>query len=245
MEEDQQSYLEMFEEEGPQPWLITFADMVSLLMSMFVLLYSLSSINEKKFHDIMVSVQQSLVGLAKEPQSNRPIKTMEGQAPPEETPPDKPRPAPDHSKLLGDLKGLVEDKEAGLPISVSVDGANVILRVEGQALFASGEAKLDPKALPVLEEITRVIKAYPQYRVNIKGHTDNVPIATAQMPSNWELSALRSTTVLRYLLSKGVAPNRLTATGYADLLPVAPNDSPENRAKNRRVEFVLEKEEKF
>ncbi|MBF0528634.1 MAG: flagellar motor protein MotB [Deltaproteobacteria bacterium] len=244
MDDEHYSYLEMFDDEGQQPWLITFADMVSLLMSMFVLLYSLSSLNEKKFHDVMVSVQQSLVGMVKDSQSGPPIKTGESVAEPDQTEKPVQRPAPDHTKLLDDLKEFVNTKETGQPISISVDGANVILRVEGQALFASGEAKLDPQALPVLDEIIKTIKNNPLYRVNIKGHTDNIPISTPQIPSNWELSAIRSTTVLRYLLSKGVSPNRLTATGYADLLPVAPNDTLENRAKNRRVEFVLEKEEK-
>jgi len=82
---------------------------------------------------------------------------------------------------------------------------------------------------------------YSEYSVNIKGHTDDRPILTKEFPSNWELSSIRATTVLKYLIQGGIDPGRLTATGYSDLLPLVANDTPENRAINRRVEFVLEK----
>ena len=85
--------------------------------------------------------------------------------------------------------------------------------------------------------------AFPEYTINIKGHTDNIPIATRQFPSNWELSAIRATTVLKHLISRGIAPKRLTATGYGDKIPLEPNTTDANRARNRRVEFVLEKKE--
>ena len=113
--------------------------------------------------------------------------------------------------------------------------------MRGQVLFASGSADFRESAAPILDEIVNIIRAYSEYKVNIKGHTDDVPISTPQFPSNWELSAVRATTVLKYLISKGVNPFRLTATGYGELLPLVPNESSENRATNRRVEFVLEK----
>jgi chemotaxis protein MotB len=110
-------------------------------------------------------------------------------------------------------------------------------------LFNSGSATLNKNALPILDKIARLLFEYPEYNINIKGHTDNVPISTKQFPSNWDLSAIRATTVLKYLIQKGIKPERLTATGYGDVMPLVPNTSAENRAINRRVEFVQEKTE--
>ena len=83
---------------------------------------------------------------------------------------------------------------------------------------------------------------HADYRIAIRGHTDDRNIQTRQFPSNWELSAVRATTVLRFFIQQGIDPQRMTATGYADYIPLVDNDSAENRARNRRVEFVLEKE---
>ena len=88
-----------------------------------------------------------------------------------------------------------------------------------------------------------MFRDHADYRIAIRGHTDDLGIDTAQFPSNWELSAVRATTVLRYFIGQGIDPERMTATGYADYLPLVENNSVENRARNRRVEFVLEKEE--
>jgi len=93
----------------------------------------------------------------------------------------------------------------------------------------------------LLDDIISMVNEYNEYNVNIKGHTDNRPIRTLQFPSNWELSAIRATTVLKFLVDGGVDAKRLTATGYGSKLPLASNTSEKNRAKNRRVEFVLEK----
>jgi chemotaxis protein MotB len=116
-----------------------------------------------------------------------------------------------------------------------------MLQIRGAVLFESGSATMNPQAMPILDDIINIIEDYLEYSVNIKGHTDNIPIATKEFPSNWELSSIRATSVLKYLIAGGVNPSRLTATGYADLLPIVPNISADNRSKNRRVEFVLEK----
>ena len=116
-----------------------------------------------------------------------------------------------------------------------------MVQIRGTALFDSGDAKLKKTAEPILNELIAIFIAYDDYSVNIKGHTDNVPIGTLRFPSNWELSAIRATNVLRYLIKEGINPVRLTATGYGSLMPLVPNTSQKNRAVNRRVEFVLEK----
>ena len=119
----------------------------------------------------------------------------------------------------------------------------IFLRVEGEVLFGSGSADLLPEAAHILSDIVEIVKNNPQYDVDILGHTDNRPISTQRFASNWELSAIRATTVLRYLIESGIYQERLTATGFADLRPVASNNTPEGRRKNRRVEFVLKEKE--
>jgi chemotaxis protein MotB len=93
----------------------------------------------------------------------------------------------------------------------------------------------------MLDALLETLVINPGYKLEIQGHTDDIPISTAQFPSNWELSAVRATTVLRYMVDAGINPKRLTATGYGSSIPLVPNISPENRAINRRIEFVLEK----
>ena len=144
-------------------------------------------------------------------------------------------------EMLNDINKFIEKRDMEENINVSVFGGKITVRIKGKVLFESGDAELNDEAKPILNEIARIVSEFPEYNVNIKGHTDNVPISTKQFPSNWELSAIRSTTVLKYLIEKGIHASRLTATGYGELLPLIPNTSEENRAINRRVEFELEK----
>jgi chemotaxis protein MotB len=109
-------------------------------------------------------------------------------------------------------------------------------------LFKPGEADLQLEARPLLDAVIRVVNKHPEYKIHIQGHTDDEPISTERFPTNWELSSARATAVLRYFIDKGSEPERMTATGYADTFPLGRNDTVPGRAKNRRVEFVLEKE---
>jgi chemotaxis protein MotB len=146
--------------------------------------------------------------------------------------------------LLQDLRQELKNQSPDDPVQVSLRGNQVVIQVTGQVLFQPGAAVLGPQANGFLDHVLRVIRNYPDYRIDIKGHTDPRPISTTKFESNWELSALRATSVLRYLMDRGISPKRLTATGYADTQPVVPNNSEENMSKNRRVEFVLEKKER-
>lgn len=248
MSDDKPSNADFFEEEGAGEWLTTYADLVTLLMTFFVMLFAMSSMDAQKFREMIVSIQKSLGA------SPAVIELVAPDTKPEEAKPEE-RPAlpPDIPQellqdidkgLLSDVQEFVEKTKLGEFIIVYREESRIVIQVEGQVFFASGEAALNPEALPILDDIVTIIQAHPQYQVNIKGHTDNIPIATALFPTNWELSAIRATTVLRHLIDGGVDPRRLTATGYGEVLPIAPNDTPENRSRNRRVEFVLEREKR-
>ncbi len=145
-------------------------------------------------------------------------------------------------EVIEDLNHFITQKRLGKNVVLEVLDGKIVIRVRGKILFKSAEANLARNAEPVLDEIVSIIKEYDEYNVNIKGHTDNRPITTIKFKSNWDLSAIRATAVLQYLVKSGINPKRLTATGYGELFPIVPNNSIENRAKNRRVEFVLEKE---
>jgi chemotaxis protein MotB len=113
------------------------------------------------------------------------------------------------------------------------------VEVAEQLFFDSGKAALKDSGKEVLKKVGDALKGYEDKIIRVVGHTDNVPIATAQFPSNWELSAARATTVVRFLQANGVPPERLTASGRGEFSPIAPNDDAEGRRKNRRIEITL------
>jgi len=203
---------------GVEPWMATFADMVTLLMVFFVLFYSVEKDNTEKFKsaiDMMVE-EDGPDGLAKI------LKVV------------------DSTQVMQNLKEMRDATKAAEAEETVED--KIVLRVPGLNLFKKGGAKLSPEARPVLNEIVKIIKTKGKnHKIFIQGHTDDVPIHTAKFESNWELSAVRATAVLRYFFDKGIDPEKLTATGYADTFPYVPNNTKEGRAKNARIEFVLEK----
>jgi chemotaxis protein MotB len=135
-------------------------------------------------------------------------------------------------------------KEHGLSHDVQtvIDRRGLVVRVlTDQLLFSSGQAMLQPAGFPLLNEVAQLLNVDKSHPITVEGHTDNVPISSSQYPSNWELSTDRATTVVRYLIAKGVNRERLGAVGYADLHPLASNATAAGRAKNRRVEIVLQR----
>ena len=203
---------------GVEPWMATFADMVTLLMVFFVLFYSVEKDNTEKFKsaiDMMVE-EDGPDGLAKI------MKVV------------------DSTKVMQNLKEMRDATKAAQAEETEED--RIVLRVPGLNLFKHKSAKLTPAARPVLNEIVKIIKTKGKnHKIFIQGHTDDVPIHTAKFESNWELSAVRATSVLRHFYDKGIDPEKLTATGYADTFPMVPNNTKEGRAKNARIEFILEK----
>ena len=224
-------------------WLVTYADLMTLLLVFFVLLFTLSSLEKEKYKTTVDAVREVL----QESPEMEGVMELIGE-------PD----AADRKIRLDEVTGLrnreqsmVKSLKSSLgkvPLAERPDIASkngkITITVSGEALFSSGSAELNPSAFNHFARMIETFKAFPEYTINIKGHTDDIPIATPQFPSNWELSAIRATTVLKYLIAKGIRAGRLTATGYGDVLPLVPNTTAENRARNRRVEFVLEKKEK-
>ena len=229
------------EESNESAWLSTFADISLLLLAFFVLLYSMSSIEQKKFNNSFLSVRNAL---GTEEGGKRALKAKFSDD------------SGVHMKKAKLLKQLQENQkqvfsefnfysaQEGMEgvVGGRIQSGKVILRVPGDVLFGLGKVHLTEEGKKVIKKLKDFFVKHNDQTINIKGHTDNVPPKSgARFKDNWEISALRAINVLRFLKDLGIEPNRMTATGLADLDPLVPNINKENRAKNRRVEFILTK----
>ena len=147
----------------------------------------------------------------------------------------------DLADILEELEVLVDQSHLENEVGLSLSPKGLIMRLADHALFDLGVADLSPQALALLEKIGKIISK-TSYFVRIEGHTDNLPIHTEQFPCNWELSTTRSVNVLRHFSEvHKISAQRLSAVGFAEFQPLAPNDSRSQRAKNRRVEIIFVK----
>jgi chemotaxis protein MotB len=222
-------------EEGAPAWYVSFADMATLLMATFLMLLSFASLDLKKFHRMLGSVQTALGAQAEGPPA-RP------ETPIAKLPEMAPAPVGGRAQALAIVQGMFEDLG---PVAQVVEGENgITLRLEGRVLFPSGSAEFKPDARRVLDRLALLLRKY-DFDLHILGHTDSTPIQTGAFPSNWELSGARAAAALRYLLGQGAAPQRLVAVGFADSRPLASNASPDGRAQNRRIEFLFRAPERL
>jgi chemotaxis protein MotB len=234
------------EPEKTNGWLTTFNDLVTLLMVFFVLVFSMSSIDLNRLKNFQTALQSGLGVLEA---GRRVAVSVAENRPPQAVDPrtfDNGVESEGESSNPGDrsVEQALEElhREAGIESSFSREGLSI--RTKDGILFDPGEAQMKPQSTPVLHRVADLIRSTSQ-PVRIEGHTDNVPIQTRRYPSNWELSTARAIAVLRYLIdAEAVSPKRLSAVGYADVKPLLPNDTPAQRALNRRVEILLLTEEK-
>ncbi|MDT8407672.1 MAG: flagellar motor protein MotB [Methylococcales bacterium] len=261
---------------GAPGWLATFADLMSLLMTFFVLLLSFATIDARKFKKMAESMENAF-GVQQEvpayeiPMGTSIIAQQFSPAPTEPTPLEEVKQTTQQrDKLAQELNQmeleqakqrlleqklqeieatadnirdkLKEEIEQGL-VSVDTEQFRIFIRINEKASFPSGSAVLKAGFEPILKKIAESVNEAPG-RVHVAGHSDNIPISTNIYRSNWELSASRAVTVSEFLLRQtGTIPERFVVEGYADTRPLVPNDSSQNRAKNRRVEVILEQDE--
>ncbi|MGC9070497.1 MAG: OmpA/MotB family protein [Elusimicrobiales bacterium] len=140
-----------------------------------------------------------------------------------------------------EIKQMMEKGEMAGKVEINREGLRITLEEQGNLpFFESGKADITDEMIEVIDKIFPSLKKLSQdYEIIVEGHTDNVPINTAQFASNWELSTARATTVVKYLIAKGINPSKISAIGYGEFRPVVPNDTPQNRQKNRRVVFFV------
>ena len=228
------------EDEGGGEWILTFGDMMSLLLCFFIMLFALSDVDPKKSDATFVSLNQALGGSEKVQASASRIQTQEASL--IETAKMQKSLVQAQKKVFSDIRTFLNTKGVEGVVSSVFDEGVITLRMPSGVLFDPGEVDLKPEGMKLLLSMKDLFMQRNDQNINIKGYTDDVPPREGgRFRDNWEISALRAVNVLRFMLRLGVEPVRLTATGLADLDPLYPNTSDENRAQNRRVEFVLEK----
>jgi|Deesub1362B_J571_1020462.scaffolds.fasta_scaffold08497_2 chemotaxis protein MotB len=224
------------EEGGAPGWMVTYGDLMSLLLTFFVLLVSFSSIQLVEFQKAMGSLKGALGVLkhkeAPTPNINLDMTPMGGKKKAE------------FNAELNEMLDYIEKEGLEDSISVEVTENGIAIRMMEPIMFDLGKADLKPRVFPLLNKIAEMARAWPNM-IRIEGHTDDLPIHTPEFPSNWELSAIRAINVIHYFEDVcGIDPKKLYYLGYGENKPLVPNTSPENRAKNRRVEIYFEKEPK-
>ena len=218
-------------------WMATFADMMTLLLCFFILLLSFATMDIVKFRDAMGSVQEALgvqfehdgqfEAIASSPLQLDEFEATEGLG--------------EDRALLNELNAAISEEGLDDEIGAEIDGRGVVVRIDGQVLYQQGDSSLKPESDAILTRLASLVRG-TRHRVMIEGHTDDIPIQTARYPSNWELSTARAIATMRFLVDHNVDADRIGVAGYADQRPVAANDGPDNRATNRRVEFVFIRE---
>ncbi len=227
--------------ELPQIWQITLADLSMLLMTFFIFLFALSSIKPENVNDTLESVRQRLRVNAARP---GPDKIPGGEGPQEKVL----QQVTLREQLILRQRQVYEDLTAFFrgrgetSLHTKLEGPRMTLSLPTDGMFAAGDVtQLTDAGRQRLDGIVKFLARHPDQRVHIKGFTDDaLPPPGSRFKNNWEVSSIEAVTALRYLLSQGVPANRLTSTGLADLEPLLPNTNDANRAKNRRLEFVME-----
>jgi chemotaxis protein MotB len=227
------------EHENHERWLVSYADFITLLFAFFVVMYSISSVNEGKFRTVSESIKAALNPIVSP--SNTPVPFTIGPNKPLSLKPTiEGAKEPAVRRLRQILHSLQNETQLEIIQLKELTNGDIVLTLPDAVLFRTGESVLRTESRPFIQAISEVLIELDRH-VRVEGHTDNVPISTAQFPSNWELSAIRAVTVVRALSEQyGVQADHLTALGHADSRALTDNLTPESRAKNRRVEIVVQ-----
>lgn len=240
-------------------WVVSYADFITLLLAFFVVMYSISSVNEGKYRVLSESLQGIFrgiehtfdpieVGDVEESQNKRDIGLL-GQKPAieasrnTELPPDLSAETEELQQIELDAKKRFQELIADGELSISGNRLWVEIEIQSGLLFPSGSATLDIAADGVLEAVAEILKTH-QNPIHVEGFTDDRPVEHGLFPSNWELSAARAAGVVRTLAHFGVAPERLAAVGFGQYQPKVSNRTPRGRAKNRRVKIIVSRDER-
>jgi chemotaxis protein MotB len=240
------------DEENPERWLVSYADFITLLFAFFVVMYSISSVNKSKYSDLTSSMGSAFSGVnPSDTEGNIKNKTgsknkIKGQQstlikplPLSHLYQEKMRREREAMTSMGvelsnTLAPLINDEK----VRISQNNRGIRIDIHDSLLFTPGSADIATEATEIIRDIAIMLKNN-QRLIQVEGHTDNIEIHTPIFYSNWELSAVRATTVVRMLAAAGVETNRLSALGFGSTLPISDNETLIGRAKNRRVSIMI------
>lgn len=220
------------EHENSERWLLTYADLITLLLAFFIVMYSMSKVDAKKFGAVSTALHKILSGggLLLKGDLGTVVAPTQSYVPSESI---------DLKIVMGKMEEDLKSAALSGKLRIKQDARGVVLSLSDKVLFESGKAEIQPGARAILDTLATLLAKYPN-EVRVEGHTDNVPMHSERFASNWELSSARATAVIRYLVeSHRMSPAQLSAAGYAEYRPEVANDSPEGQARNRRVDFVI------
>jgi len=223
MTDKHEHLLETEEETTPQTtmWIIPYGTLMTVLMIFFLVLYAFSFVvSEVKFERIVQSLQKDMGGEVNKEYMERVIRKAREREAAEE------------------MYGLIDEKRLKKFANVKIDKEGIRIIFSSPVIFDLGKDELKPEIISVLNAVARVIKDMPN-EIMVEGHTDNKPIVSGEFRSNWELSAARAFSVVRYFIEQGIDSKRLSAIGYGEYRPLYPNDTEEHRAYNRRIEIDI------
>ncbi len=213
--------------ENVERWMVSYADFVTLLFCFFTAMYAISNVDRNKLEQFVSSMKSAF----NESEKGNEFSVID----------DVQIILPTDLETEADVRAILDTiiKESDGSVDVKRDNRGVVIAVADKMFYKSGSAKLKGDAINFLDQLVQPILEYSN-PVRIEGHTDNIPINTKEFPSNWELSASRAINVAKYFIAKhNIDPGRITSIGYSEHKPVTSNDSPDGRAKNRRVDIVL------
>jgi chemotaxis protein MotB len=244
---------EHHEEHADETWLIPYADLLTLLLALFIVLYAMSSVDSKKFEDMSkafnvafstgVGVLDNTTVVATGQQMDN--ANMNNRRPDDSTKQEDlkalmKKEQEDLEKLKRQIDKYIQTHGLTTQLETKLNQSQLTITISDNALFPSGSAKVKPEARALALAIANILQQYPRYEVVVAGHTDNEPISTAEFQSNWDLSSSRAIRFMDVLLSnKKLDPKLFSAIGYGEYRPVDSNNTAIGRSKNRRVEVSI------
>lgn len=222
------------EKENSERWLLTYADLITLLLVFFIIMYTMSVVDKQKFAQIAETLRGAMGATGQQV-----IEMFPNQA---VVPVNNGAPSVDKQmeSVQKEMEKLIEQAGLTKDIEVVAQQRGLVISIKSYILFESGEAQLTPESVSLVAQIAQILNKVSDRQIRVEGHTDSDPISTSIFPSNWELSSARAMCVLKIMLTKGhLNPAKISAVGYGEYRPKVPNTTPDNKARNRRVDIVI------
>jgi chemotaxis protein MotB len=230
-------------EGGGDRWLVSYADFITLLMVLFVVLYSMGQVDVEKYKQLADSLRAAFTF------GGGPVKVVDSQisqgggrnkdgSPDPIVVPGIPEKPPASEEVAGALSNMLKKSNLGSAVSVQTNIDGVLISLSEKLVFDPGTASLQEEAYPILDTIIGMLKSTSN-QIKILGHTDDTPPVDGRFQNNWELSTGRAIVIAEYMINSGIAPERMIVSGRGEYEPVFPNDSPEHRAINSRADIIV------